>query len=152
MEKLSRDETAKDHVLTECDPPEYARIPKPRKTQAGDIYAMGTIMAFIASASDQVNSNVHADAFLGTMHTFKDLVDACRQADPTKRPTTRNVAKLFTQIPRVRMSRGQTIVERVLSRLCKYTSIMEDAVEERTSDLILERRKCDDLLVQILPQ
>lgn len=44
------------------------------------------------------------------------------------------------------------LVDRLLSRLEDYTSNLEDLVQERTEQLVLEKRKSEMLLDEILPR
>lgn len=47
---------------------------------------------------------------------------------------------------------GDRLLDMLLSRMEEYANNLEDLVEERTQSLIIEKRKSDELLYQILPR
>ena len=47
---------------------------------------------------------------------------------------------------------GGSLVENLLSRMEKYATNLEEVVEERTAQLVVEKKKTDDLLESMLPK
>ena len=47
---------------------------------------------------------------------------------------------------------GPTLVDNLLSRMEQYANNLEKLVEERTADYLEEKRKCEEVLYQLLPK
>lgn len=47
---------------------------------------------------------------------------------------------------------SSNILDNLLSRMEQYANNLEALVEERTSDYLEEKRKCEELLYQLLPK
>lgn len=47
---------------------------------------------------------------------------------------------------------SNNILDNLLSRMEQYANNLEALVEERTSDYLEEKRKCEELLYQLLPK
>ncbi|KAM9702983.1 LOW QUALITY PROTEIN: guanylate cyclase 2G-like [Dama dama] len=76
------------------------------------------------------------------------MVKACWDESPEKRPTFCSIKKILQEAsPRVRMS----VLDSVMSKLEAYANHMEEVVEERTNQLMAEKRKVDQLLSTVLP-
>lgn len=51
-----------------------------------------------------------------------------------------------------RDNESSNILDNLLSRMEQYANNLEALVEERTSDYLEEKRKCEDLLYELLPK
>ncbi len=51
-----------------------------------------------------------------------------------------------------RDNESSNILDNLLSRMEQYANNLEQLVEERTSDYMEEKRKCEDLLFELLPK
>ena len=49
-------------------------------------------------------------------------------------------------------SSGSNILDNLLSRMERYADNLESLVEERTQDYLEEKRKCEELLYELLPR
>ena len=47
---------------------------------------------------------------------------------------------------------GSNILDNLLSRMERYAGNLEAMVEERTQDYLEEKRRCEDLLYELLPK
>ena len=47
---------------------------------------------------------------------------------------------------------GSNILDNLLSRMEAYANNLESLVEERTQDYLEEKRRCEDLLYELLPK
>ena len=52
----------------------------------------------------------------------------------------------------LRDNESSNILDNLLSRMEQYANNLEALVEERTSDYLEEKRKCEDLLYELLPK
>ena len=66
------------------------------------------------------------------------------------------LAKTFTVcntfFPFCRDNESSNILDNLLSRMELYANNLEALVEERTADYLEEKRKCEDLLFELLPK
>lgn len=111
-------------------------------------------MATIITA-DSIAINVHdgerASKIFNCSPVLQELIKLCTNQDPRKRPPIRFVKDEFHHIPAVESKKGENIVDNILARFGAYTVTLEEAVAERTIELKLERKRCDDLLRELLP-
>ena len=59
-----------------------------------------------------------------------------------------NVFEIFFS----RENESGNILDNLLSRMEQYANNLEALVEERTSDYLEEKKKCEELLYQLLPK
>ena len=55
-------------------------------------------------------------------------------------------------LSRFRDYESSNILDNLLSRMEQYATNLETLVEERTADYFEEKRKCEELLYQLLPK
>ncbi|XP_055353192.1 atrial natriuretic peptide receptor 1-like [Paramacrobiotus metropolitanus] len=130
-----------------------------------DVYAVGQILLFIIHQSasnvsyqlptreaspDAANEITNADADI--QRRLAELANLCLRTNPSLRPTAK---QLLTTIGRMHVP-GQpvsnNIVDSIIRRFEAYTLTLNEAVRLQTEELISERRKCDDLLRELLPR
>ncbi|XP_023347812.1 atrial natriuretic peptide receptor 1 isoform X2 [Eurytemora carolleeae] len=78
------------------------------------------------------------------------LIERCWSQEPDQRPdisTIRNDVRKLNKI-----STSNNIMDNLMSRMERYANNLEGLVQERTQDYYDEKRKCEDLLYQLLPQ
>ncbi|XP_046567278.1 atrial natriuretic peptide receptor 1-like [Haliotis rubra] len=78
-----------------------------------------------------------------------ELMHQCWTDNPEDRPNFDTIAKTLRNL---QGSKTDNIVEALIHRLEDYASNLEDIVEERTQQLIAEKKKSEALLYQILPK
>jgi hypothetical protein len=79
----------------------------------------------------------------------KDLILRSWSTDHKLRPTIWHFKSQYIKV----MGRSQkTVVDGLLDRMQAYSSDLEKAVDERTTQLLFERKKCDDILLERLPR
>ncbi|PIC23996.1 hypothetical protein B9Z55_017495 [Caenorhabditis nigoni] len=77
------------------------------------------------------------------------LVKDCWSENPVDRPNSENICKMiFDMTPRTK----DNLMDHVFSLLEEYTQSLEVEVEERTKELVLEKKKSDILLGRMLPK
>ncbi|PAV63310.1 hypothetical protein WR25_02415 isoform B [Diploscapter pachys] len=140
-------------------------------TQAGDIYSLAIICSELICQSSAWNlENRKEDAeeiiflvkrggrnplrpSLETHETdispsLLHLVRDCWDEDPFKRP---NMDIVRSTIKDISNGRNDNLIDYVLSALERHASTLEEEVEERTKELVEEKKKSDILLYRMLP-
>ncbi|CAK1594039.1 unnamed protein product [Parnassius mnemosyne] len=153
--------------------PELLRMPEPppEGTQKGDVYSFGIIMHEIVNrqgafwlgpeidmAPKEIIESVIASGIRpNTSHhrsceadEATELMGRCWAEDPTERP---DFAHLKGAIRRLNKSQeSSNILDNLLSRMEQYANNLEALVSERTQDYLEEKKKCEELLYQLLPK
>lgn len=80
------------------------------------------------------------------------LLDNCWSEIPAERPDITTIRNEFEKATRTKNYTSSTFVDRMLSRLESYSEFLEEEVVNRTEQLVEEKRKCDNLLLEILPR
>ncbi|XP_017847573.1 atrial natriuretic peptide receptor 1 isoform X2 [Drosophila busckii] len=143
--------------------PELLRLENqrpPEGTQKADVYAFGIIVHEITTRQGPFylgkftpeksprelepweNNDTKADVVR--------IIKRCWCEDPTDRPyfnTLRSMIRKFNKD-----NETGNIVDNLLKRMELYASNLEELVEERTQDYLEEKKKCEKLLYQLLPQ
>ncbi|RVE44226.1 hypothetical protein evm_011125 [Chilo suppressalis] len=153
--------------------PELLRMhePPPEGTQKGDVYSFGIIMheivhrqgVFWLGSGVEMPPKEIIETVIGSglrpntgQHRSLETEDAtelmrrCWSEDPTERP---DFAHLKGAIRR--LNKGQessNILDNLLSRMEQYANNLELLVEDRTKDYLEEKKKCEELLYQLLPK
>ncbi|XP_048755457.2 atrial natriuretic peptide receptor 1-like [Ostrea edulis] len=78
------------------------------------------------------------------------LMKKCWDEDPKLRPTFHAIRKESRKLQWDRS--GDKLLDTLLSRMEEYADNLEGLVEERTQNLIEEKRKSEELLYQVLPR
>ncbi|XP_048755520.2 atrial natriuretic peptide receptor 1-like [Ostrea edulis] len=78
------------------------------------------------------------------------LMKMCWDEDPKLRPTFHAIRKESRKLQWDRS--GDKLLDTLLSRMEEYADNLEGLVEERTQNLIEEKRKSEELLYQVLPR
>lgn len=152
--------------------PELLRMrhPPPDGTQRGDVYSFAIIVHEIVSRQGPF--------YLGNVSLGpREIVEAVRNGQKCLRPNTtelsceEEVANLMKRcwaedpadrpdfstlkatIRRLNKdNESNNILDNLLSRMEQYANNLEALVEERTADYLEEKRKCEELLYQLLPK
>ncbi|KAF4517652.1 hypothetical protein B566_EDAN002884 [Ephemera danica] len=79
------------------------------------------------------------------------LMAKCWSEDPSERP---DFTALKSSIRRLNSGQDSStgILDNLLTRMEQYANNLESLVEERTADYLEEKRKCEELLYQLLPK
>lgn len=83
---------------------------------------------------------------------LKLVIQSCWAEWAAERPTINDVKSQVTKILGLGKRRESRLIDEILIRLEVYATNLEDDVAMRTQALILERKKCDDLLGEMLPR
>ncbi|XP_044257386.1 atrial natriuretic peptide receptor 2-like [Tribolium madens] len=147
--------------------------PPPNGTREGDIYSFGMIMHEII-----VRQGVF---YLDEFKTAEEKVDAVRKGPDANggqafRPSLGEVlceeevalmmkkcwsedaadrpdfSTLKTKLRNINKESDGNLLDNLLARMEQYANNLETLVEERTADYLDEKRKCEELLYQLLPK
>ncbi|XP_039282700.1 atrial natriuretic peptide receptor 1 isoform X3 [Nilaparvata lugens] len=152
--------------------PELLRMrhPPPEGSQKGDVYSFAIIVHEIVTRQGPF--------YMGDINLSpKEIVEGIRNGSECMRPSTseltceEEVTTLMTRCwaedPAERFdfatlkavirklnkdNESNNILDNLLSRMEQYADNLETLVEERTSDYLEEKRKCEELLYQLLPK
>ncbi|KAL4713025.1 hypothetical protein ACJJTC_014659 [Scirpophaga incertulas] len=153
--------------------PELLRLPEPppEGTQKGDVYSFGIIMHEIVHrqgvfwlgpgieiSPKEIIATIKSSGLRpNTMQQRSceaddaiELMKRCWAEEPTERP---DFAHLKGAIRRLNKSQeSSNILDNLLSRMEQYANNLEMLVEDRTKDYFEEKKKCEELLYQLLPK
>ncbi|XP_055348094.1 atrial natriuretic peptide receptor 1-like [Paramacrobiotus metropolitanus] len=111
--------------------------------QRDDIHVFGTIaLELLGSVATEV---IRKNPKYSKLDVF---LKECVGDTGKQKPTMRMVDKAFNEYSR---SSAQDVVQLVMRRVEKYTEVLEEAVAEKTKELINEQHKADLLLREMLP-
>ncbi|XP_054584780.1 guanylate cyclase 2G-like [Eptesicus fuscus] len=165
-------ENTKDHSELYWTAPELLRLPEaPRSgTPKGDAYSFAIVMRELIhphalgpfedlnETPDEILSRIRDPrASVPLRPSLREdkanekivvLVRTCWDESPEKRPTFLSIKKILRDAsPKGHMS----ILDSMVSKLEVYANHLEEVVEERTNQMMAEKRKVDKLLSTILP-
>ncbi|XP_041982760.1 atrial natriuretic peptide receptor 1 isoform X2 [Aricia agestis] len=153
--------------------PELLRMtePPPEGTQKGDVYSFAIIMHEIVnrqgvfwlgagvdmSPIEIITAVISAGLRPNTVQNRSceaddatDLMRRCWADEPGERP---DFAYLKGAIRRLNKAQESgNILDNLLSRMEQYANNLESLVSERTQDYLEEKKKCEELLYQLLPK
>ncbi|RZF48575.1 hypothetical protein LSTR_LSTR011900 [Laodelphax striatellus] len=152
--------------------PELIRMrhPPPEGTQKGDVYSFAIIVHEIVTRQGPF--------YMGDINLSpKEIVEGIRNGSECMRPSTSDLTceeevttlmtRCWAEDPAERFdfatlkavirklnkdNESNNILDNLLSRMEQYADNLETLVEERTSDYLEEKRKCEELLYQLLPK
>ncbi|XP_049885554.1 atrial natriuretic peptide receptor 1 isoform X3 [Pectinophora gossypiella] len=153
--------------------PELLRMtdPPPEGTQKGDVYSFGIIMheivnrqgAFwlgpgIEMAPKEIIETVIASGLRpNTSHhrsseadDATELMRRCWAEESAERPDFGHLKGAIRRLNKTQES--SNILDNLLSRMEQYANNLESLVSERTQDYLEEKKKCEELLYQLLPK
>ncbi|KNC29816.1 hypothetical protein FF38_01511 [Lucilia cuprina] len=149
----------------------------PEGTQKGDVYSFGIIVHEITTRQGPfylgkleeekppqeiiylVKGYPHTVQFpfrpqlVDIPNNYKEIntvMQKCWSEDPAERPDFNALKAIIRNINKD--NETGNIVDNLLKRMEQYANNLEELVEERTQDYIEEKKKCEKLLYQLLPQ
>ena len=138
-----------------------------RGTQKGDIFAFAIILHEIVEQNgpwgtefnemepEMIVQKLIEGGFRPTVEKTEmkselaSLMTNCWAEDPKERPDIGNVRSVVKKINKDNNS--SNILDDLLSRMEQYANNLETLVEERTQSYLDEKKKCENLLHEILP-
>ncbi|XP_055610069.1 atrial natriuretic peptide receptor 1 isoform X2 [Uranotaenia lowii] len=155
--------------------PELLRDPNrhPGGTQKGDVYSFGIIVQEIISRQGpfyigeddrspreivklvRCGPEIYNTPFRPKVdeYSYEDVNNfmvKCWAEDPAERPDFNQLKTTIRKINKAHESGN--ILDNLLQRMEQYANNLESLVEERTQDYFEEKRKCEELLYQLLPK
>ena len=136
-------------------------------TQKGDVFAFSIIVHEIAERNGPWGTNVNNWEAQHIVKQVRDgglrpsldrlqvneelcqLIEKCWAEDPGHRPDI-NTARAI--IKRTNREKSGNIMDNLLNRMEQYANNLESLVEERTQNYLEEKRRCEDLLHELLPK
>ncbi|XP_066940085.1 atrial natriuretic peptide receptor 1 [Macrobrachium rosenbergii] len=145
--------------------------PPPEGTQKADVYAFAIIVhevlyrrgPFYVSFDDfsprQIIENVKNGGFPAFRPSTEDeaeeeeviqLMKRCWAEEPTERPDFHQLKNIIRRLNKGNESGN--ILDNLLFRMEQYANNLEALVQERTADYLEEKRRCEEVLYQLLPK
>ncbi|XP_065214464.1 atrial natriuretic peptide receptor 1-like isoform X2 [Planococcus citri] len=147
------------------------RIVPPEGTPKGDVYSFAIIVheivtrqgPFYLGESSQLGPQEIIDGVRSSQKCLRpntnelsceeevgNLMKKCWTEDPADRPDFTTLKAAIRKLNKDYESNN--ILDNLLSRMEQYANNLEALVEERTADYLEEKRKCEELLYQLLPK
>ncbi|KAK2704872.1 hypothetical protein QYM36_017049, partial [Artemia franciscana] len=153
--------------------PELLRLtkPPPEGTQKGDVYSFAIIVHEILLrrgvfflegkqySPQEIIENVRCSNGKPFRPSIPDeatedelisIIKRCWSEDPSERPDFNVLKATIRKLNKDNES--SNILDNLLSRMEQYANNLEALVEERTADYLEEKRRCEELLYQLLPK
>lgn len=80
------------------------------------------------------------------------LVQSCWQEMPASRPTIGSVKQQIKKTRRGHHLEGSNLMDNLLQRMERYTDNLESLVEQKTAELMEEKKRSEELLYEMLPR
>ncbi|XP_065362565.1 atrial natriuretic peptide receptor 1 isoform X2 [Calliphora vicina] len=149
----------------------------PEGTQKGDVYSFGIIVheittrqgpfylgkleeekapqeiIYLVKGYPHVVQYPFRPQLVDIPNNYKEIntvMQKCWSEDPVERPDFNALKTIIRNINKD--NETGNIVDNLLKRMEQYANNLEELVEERTQDYIEEKKKCEKLLYQLLPQ
>ncbi|XP_046686869.1 atrial natriuretic peptide receptor 1 isoform X2 [Homalodisca vitripennis] len=145
------------------------RHPPPEGTQKGDVYSFAIIVHEIVTRQgpfyvgdlplgpkeivEGVRNGqkcLRPTTELSCEEEVTSLMKRCWAEDPADRPDFTSLKATIRRLNKDNESNN--ILDNLLTRMEQYANNLEALVEERTADYLEEKRKCEELLYQLLPK
>ncbi|XP_050313184.1 atrial natriuretic peptide receptor 1-like isoform X2 [Anthonomus grandis grandis] len=160
--------------------PELLRMPNPppEGTQKGDVYSFAIIMEEIimregvfyikdsklepkdivelvrkgpaANNGSPLRPTVARENDQDDMGEIENIIDKCWSEDPHERPDFVNMKAKLRQLSK--RDNEMNLFDNLLRRMEHYANNLETLVLDRTKDYLEEKRKCEEVLYQLLPK
>ncbi|ENN74133.1 hypothetical protein D910_11545 [Dendroctonus ponderosae] len=152
--------------------------PPPAGTQKGDVYSFAIIMEEIimregafylkdsilepkeiidivrkgADANDGVplRPTISSENVNEQVDEITSLIEKCWSEDPHERPDFSTLKAKLRQLSR--KENDMNLLDNLLTRMEQYANNLEALVQDRTKDYLEEKRKCEEVLYQLLPK
>ncbi|GAB6027782.1 hypothetical protein CHUAL_002017 [Chamberlinius hualienensis] len=153
--------------------PEILRMlnPPAEGSQKGDVYSFSIIVheivfrqaAFYLNNCDYTPQEIVENVRNSCQPYFRPSIDhsycdsevvqlmkKCWSEDPMERPDFQALKGIVRRLNK--NNESENILDNLLSRMEQYANNLESLVEERTADYLEEKRKCEEVLYQLLPK
>ncbi|TRY69366.1 hypothetical protein TCAL_04568 [Tigriopus californicus] len=139
-------EGVKNVQLDEAGNPKYLR-PRLTVSDASDESQAGSEAS---GAPAPAPAKAKADPNVLPQAELNKLMQECWSEDPSERP---DFAALRTRIKELNKDNdSRSLLDNLLNRMEQYANNLEALVNERTEDYLEEKRKCQEVLYELLPQ
>ncbi|XP_055358006.1 atrial natriuretic peptide receptor 1-like [Paramacrobiotus metropolitanus] len=116
-------------------------------TSASDIFVFSCIIKQLLP--EYTDPEEHSNISPAVAAGFQSLVAKCRENDPGQRPTINVIRRVFSKM----FDTGKrNLTDNILQRLQRHAFQLEDAVTERTHELVKEIDANQTLLSELLPR
>ena len=138
-------------------------------TQKGDIFAFSIIVHEIAERNGPWGTNVNnweAQFIVNQIRDYRglrpsldrlavseelcQLIEKCWSEDPGQRPDINTARAIIKKTNKE--NKSGNIMDNLLNRMEQYANNLEALVEDRTQNYLEEKRRCEDLLHELLPK
>lgn len=153
--------------------PEILRKDENTGSQEGDVYSFGIICAQLITNTSPWDLSGRKEDASGILYTVKrgghvpprpsllyddgleinpallHLVRDCWSERPSERPP---IDMVISNLKSMCLERSENLMDYVFNMLEQHASTLETEVEDRTKELVEEKKKCDILLYRMLPR
>ncbi|KAH3863877.1 hypothetical protein DPMN_026882, partial [Dreissena polymorpha] len=121
-----------------------------RKGPFGDLELSPTcIVTRVTSGRGDVPFRPHLGDLLTTSKLVTDVIRDCWDEEPSRRPDFKTIR---SRLKPIQKGMRPNILDNMISIMEKYASNLEALVEERTDQLREEKKKTEEILLQMLPK
>lgn len=93
------------------------------------------------------------DTYTAPFTKLQSVIESCFRKNPDERPDITHLFKTFCTVLHLKLNSNRSrLTTIIIRRLENYASELDEQVYQRTLELLEERRKCDDLLLEMLPR
>lgn len=109
-----------------------------------------TTAASAATGNQQNQQQQQQDGF--NLADLIALVQGCWQENPASRPSIGSVKQQIKKTRRGHHLEGSNLMDNLLQRMERYTDNLESLVEQKTAELMEEKKRSEELLYEMLPR